>query len=143
MITSDTFTPRTIGETENALRALLTRELAGTSLDYPAWVALRLIVEPPVSISSSIAAERLRQGLKIDPAAADAVLERLIESGLVAASGDVLIGTPAGVALHTDVGARVRSLTRTLWAGLAAEDLATAQHVLSTITQRANALFGA
>jgi hypothetical protein len=40
-------TPRTIGETENALRALLTRTLDGSGLDYPGWVVLTTVARSP------------------------------------------------------------------------------------------------
>jgi DNA-binding MarR family transcriptional regulator len=143
MTASISLTPRTIGETENALRALLMNALAGSPLDYPGWVTLRLIAESSEPTSDDAVATRLSDGLKIDREAAVAIVERLRANGLAVSSGDHIIPTPAGVDLHAGISSHVRSLTRHMWDGLSAEELAVTQRVLSRITERANALLAA
>ncbi len=43
---STTFGPQLIGQTEKTLQAILRRALAGTGLDEPLWVTLRLADQP-------------------------------------------------------------------------------------------------
>jgi DNA-binding MarR family transcriptional regulator len=131
---------RTIGETENALQAILARTLTGTELDYHRWVTLKVISETTPPISETAAVQELVNGLKIDqPTAAD-VIATLDASGTVDRTGDTLHLTSQGAALYERLNNEIRQVAQQMWAGLDAEDLATAHRVLSTIKERANTL---
>lgn len=133
-------TSRTIGETENALRAILTKTLTGTDLDYHRWVALKLVSEADPSISHAAAVERLVGGLKIDHATAVDVIAHLQAGAIVTTTGNELVLTPHGTSLYQRLNDEMRQLAQQMWAGLDMDDLATAHRVLSTITERANTL---
>ncbi|HET6921480.1 MAG TPA: hypothetical protein VFI46_18750, partial [Jiangellaceae bacterium] len=68
-------TTRTLGETENALRALLSQTLHGTGIDYPHWVVLTVVARSQPSISTTELATRLAKSLRIDDAAAVALID--------------------------------------------------------------------
>jgi hypothetical protein len=143
MTTPALLNSRTIGETENALRAILTRTLAGTGLDYHRWVALKVVAESPAPVTASIAAARLTRGLKIDDAAAHGLLDDLQIRGIVMAADTGLALTTDGTALYQRLNGEVRRLSQQVFADLPVDDLVAAERVLSTITQRANAILGA
>jgi DNA-binding MarR family transcriptional regulator len=133
-------TTRMLGETENALRALLTQTLRGTGLDYQRRVVLSVVARNPSSISAAKPATRLVESLKIDAAAAVALIDDLRGRHILDESGDPIALTADGTALFQRLDAEIGELTRTLWAGLDADDLAAAYRVHSTITDRANQL---
>jgi DNA-binding MarR family transcriptional regulator len=139
MTTTPLLTSRTVGETENALRGLLTRTLSGTGLDYHRWVAL-LVTNTQAPIPASHLAAQLRGGLKIDESTADEVIGDLQAHGLIVEHDARLGPTAEGSALFARINAEVRQLTQRLYAGIDHDDLAAAYRVLSTLTQRANAL---
>jgi hypothetical protein len=64
----------------------------------------------------------------------------LAELGLTESSGGRIALTPAGVSRHEAIRAGIADLTRTLYGNFAPEDLAVAGRVLTTLTERANAL---
>ena len=129
-----------IGETENALRAILTKTLAGTGLDYHRWVALKIVSESPSPMSATELAGRLEGGLKIDVATAVQTIEDLRADDIFDKAGDHLSPTPDGRSLYQRLNEEIRRLSQQIYAGLEVDDLAAAYRVLSTITQRANAL---
>jgi hypothetical protein len=133
-------TSRTIGEAENALRAVLNKVLRGTDLDYHRWVALKLVAEQRPPLPETTAIERLRAGLKISRDVAVEVIEDLKAGGIVDAADHDLTVTADGDTLYRALNGEIRQLVQRMWAGLDVEDLVIAQHVLSTITQRANVL---
>jgi DNA-binding MarR family transcriptional regulator len=140
MRTQQTLSTRTIGETENALRAILLRGLAGTGLDYHQWVALKVAAESPTPRTAQEIATFLQGGLKIDEDAAVAALDAVQAGGHLAQNGDTLEVTPSGASLYGRLNDEFTALSRQMYAGLEADELVTAQHVLSTIIERANAL---
>lgn len=133
-------TARTIGETENALRALLTDTLDGTGLDYPGWVALTLVARgrSPIPVTELI--NRLAGSLKMDHTAVAVLIDDLQERHLVEQFGDTITITAQGAAQHQRLNSRVEELTEQLWAGLDPDDLARAHRVHTTIADRANEL---
>jgi DNA-binding MarR family transcriptional regulator len=139
MTNTPLLTSRNIGETENALRGLLTRTLGGTGLDYHRWVAL-LVTNSQAPIAASQLATQLRAGLKIDEPTADEVIGDLQARGLIVEHDAKLEPTAEGSALFARINAEVRQLTQRLYAGIEPGDLAAAYRVLSTLTERANAL---
>ena len=139
-MTTQTLSTRTIGETENALRAILFRGLAGTGLDYPQWVALKVTAESPTPRAAGDLVALLQGGLKIDEDEAVAARDALLANGHVALTGDTVAVTASGATLFGRLDDEFATLSLQMYAGLGADELATAQHVLSTITERANAL---
>lgn len=133
-------TSRTIGIAENALRAVLLKALAGTGLDYHGWVALKTVADRDPRLSVRAAVRRLSDALKLDEPTAVGVIEALNAHGLVEQTDDSLSPTPKGAALYQRLDHDTRQLGRHLYAGLEAADLAVAHRVLSTLTERANAL---
>lgn len=140
MTSQQTLSSRTIGVTENALRAILLRGLSGTGLDYPQWVALKVTAESPAPQTVEDLVTFLQDGLKIDENAALIAIDALQASGVLAQNGDTLEVTPSGASLYGRLNDEYAALSRQMYAGLEADELATTQHVLSTITERANAL---
>jgi DNA-binding MarR family transcriptional regulator len=140
MTDAPTLTSRTIGETENALQAILARTLTGTELDYHQWVALKVVSETSPPMSQAAVVQRLVGGLKIDEQRAVEVVARLQAKGTVTETDDTLLLTPRGLSLYQRLDDEIRRLAQQMWAGLDTDDLATAHRVLSTITERANSL---
>lgn len=138
-----TLTPRTIGETENALRATLAQSLADTDLDYHEWAALKLVSEShsPIPLESAVGV--MTNGLKITEIAAGRIIDGLSQTGVLATSDGELETTDLGRALYERVNHRTTMNTRAMWEGLTAEDLATTHRVLSQIRDRANSILAA
>jgi DNA-binding MarR family transcriptional regulator len=133
-------TTRTLGETENALRALLSQTLQGTGIDYPHWVVLTVVARSQPSISTTELATRLAKSLRIGDAAAVALIDDLRARHILDQAGDPIALTADGAALFQRLDAKIGALTRQLWAGIDVDDLAAAYRVHSTITDRANHL---
>jgi hypothetical protein len=141
MTSEPTLTTRTIGETESALNGVLSKVVGDTGLDELGWVALRLVaafIPPPVTPAGLTA--QLRNSKKVDEAAATEVLRDLEDLGALQRIGDTISTTPEGARLYERLSGEVSKLTAQMWEGLDSADLTTAARVLTTITQRANAL---
>jgi len=133
-------TSRDIGITENALRALLLKNLSGTGLGYHTWVALQAVAKAQAPLTRPDLVHLLEDGLKIDEAAANAAIDELRTAGMVTLDGDRLSATTDGAALFERVNAQTRQLSQQIYAGLPAEDLVVAHRVLATLAARANAV---
>lgn len=136
-------TSRDIGITENALRALLLKNLAGTGLGYHTWVALQAVAKANAPLAYSDLVHLLKDGLKIEDAAANAALDELRTAGMVTFDGHRLSATADGAALFERVNTQTRQLSQQIYAGLPAEDLVVAHRVLATLAARANAALAA
>jgi DNA-binding MarR family transcriptional regulator len=141
---SRTLTSRDIGETENALRAVLNGVLAGTGLDYNRWVALKVANDRQSSMADAELVRLLMAGLKIDESTADEVIGDLRANGMFATSSndvdDTVTVTDEGASLYQRLSAQVQGVAAQMYAGLEVDDLAVAYRVLSTLTERANVL---
>lgn len=140
MFQAPILTSRNIGETENALRAILIKTLSGTGLDYPRWVALQLVSLSQSALSVDEVLAQLTGGLKIDETSARDARADLENRDILQIVGDRFSTTPRGVALFQRVRDQIRPITDRLYAGLRNEDLAVAHRVLATILERANAI---
>src|SRR4051812_17838029 len=69
MTDTPTLDARTVGVTENALRALLVKTMRGTGLDYYDWVVLTLVARSGPAATETEVTRQLVDGLKIDEAA--------------------------------------------------------------------------
>jgi hypothetical protein len=140
MTPAPTLTSRTIGETENALRAILLRSLDGTGLDYPRWITLKVASESPAAPDVTELATFVQGGLKIDGETATGAVAWLRSNGILEGDGSTAVVTQRGAELYGRLNDEFTQLTRQMYAGLEVDDLTAAHRVLSTITARANEL---
>lgn len=132
-------TSRNIGLAENALRALLSRALQHTGLDYHRWVALKLVADGQGPIPVTVLVDQLKDFLKMDEASALATVHDLRARGLVDTS-DRLSTTLRGRSMYERLCDETGEIARQIYAGLDPDDLAATHRVLSVITARANSL---
>jgi hypothetical protein len=137
--TSSSFGPPLIGQTENALNAILARELEGTGLTEPRWVVLNLALAAGDGVARPDLASRAGSALKVPAADADTRIGELADAQLLAASGPEILVTEAGRTLHARIRGAILEITGRLWGDLPEDDLATAGRVLGTVLDRANA----
>jgi len=131
-----------IGQTENALGALMNRVLARTGGTFRQWVALNLTAVSGGVIGRGQLVSRMTGALKIDDSAASEAIAELIDSHLMEfmPSEESLVGlTDAGQARYQQIRTAIGEITARLYGDLPADDLAAAGRVLATITARANA----
>jgi DNA-binding MarR family transcriptional regulator len=84
---------------------------------------------------------RVAGARKVSESGVQAYINELAAKGLLHAprqNGTPVTVTDAGRRLHGQIGTAVAEITQRRWGDLAAEDLATAAHVLSTMLARAN-----
>jgi hypothetical protein len=145
MATETTFTPQILGETEKALNAILSRQLAATGLTEHQWIALRLSVTGGGDVAREQLVRRLAGALKGPAADARSRVDELVSQGLLASGGEParITVTDAGNRLHGQIRAGVNEITQRLWGDLPSADLDTTGRTLATILQRANASFAA
>ncbi|HUE27890.1 MAG TPA: hypothetical protein VMP89_14035 [Solirubrobacteraceae bacterium] len=140
MSTTPTFNPALVGQTESAFGAILDRELAGTGLNGPRWVALNLALAGEQGVDRVQLIRRLAAARNVDEPEARECVNDLAVAGLLhipdEESAPVTV-TDAGRQLHGQVNTAVAGVTQRLWGDLAAEDVATAARVLSTVLARA------
>ncbi|GIF50950.1 DNA-binding MarR family transcriptional regulator [Asanoa ferruginea] len=139
MTATPTLTGQDIGEAQGALSALLTNVLAASDVSANEYVTFRVItVRGPWESLDDLAAYLATQPqLNLDTAGAGKLCAGLVQKGLVTAGGPVAL-TPAGSQLFESLNATVRETTQRIYAGLDANDLATAHRVLATLTDRAH-----
>ncbi|NJP33551.1 MarR family winged helix-turn-helix transcriptional regulator [Micromonospora thermarum] len=133
-----------IGQTEKALNAILERQLAGTAITEPQWVALTLTVVSGGTLTGDLLVQRISDVLKVDPAVARQRVAELAAADLVRTTPDgVVEPTEDGRALWGRVRSGIDRITQRLWGDLPDADLTTAGRVLTTVLTRANALLAA
>ncbi|MDX6472688.1 MAG: hypothetical protein QOK22_1504 [Gaiellaceae bacterium] len=132
-----TLNPQILGQAERAHGALLDRKLAGTGLAYHHWVALTLIVGGRLDVDGLIAT--IAGAVKIDTASARNVLDELAAAQLIEADGSALRLTGEGRATYDRLRESVDATIGSLYAGIPADELATAGRVVALLTARANA----
>ncbi|WP_395295515.1 hypothetical protein ACF9IK_19805 [Kitasatospora hibisci] len=137
---------RTIGLAHYATRAVAETVFESLGLTFHQEVAINGLGEQPEGVATrDHLITRLTAGLKIDDAAAAAVIEQLLDAGLATASGGdgdpaVLALTDAGRELHGRIQDGVKRIVAQIYGDLPAEDLAVAARVLTVVTERANAI---
>jgi DNA-binding MarR family transcriptional regulator len=149
MTTTPVLTGRHIGEAENAIRALLDRQLEEASLSFPEWtVLLTLGGADPLPRSELV--RRQSDVLRVSEAAARATVDGLRSSGLVDEArvagepvGDAqdprLTLTAAGQARFRPVRQAVFRIADELYGDLPPADLEATRRTLAEVTRRANA----
>jgi len=142
MSNASAFSTQVIGQTENALGALMNRVLARTGGTFRQWVALNLTVASGGVIGRGLLVSRMTGALKIDDSAAVAAIAELIDSQMMESppGEDSRVGlTDAGRARYKEIRTAIGEINARLYGDLPPNDLATAGRVLATITARANA----
>ncbi len=131
-------TGQDIGATELALRALLDRLLARHATTFPQWVVLTSTGSPGRAPRAAVA-QRLTGTLRLDQPQAAATLSGLLDAGLLAADGEDLVLTPAGVERFEAIRDGVSAITDRIYGGLPVDDLLTTRRVLTAVRERADA----
>jgi DNA-binding MarR family transcriptional regulator len=128
-----------IGETENAIRAVLDALLAETSTTFHQWVALRVLAATDSGLERDQLVARMTSGLKVEPAAVLTALG-LLEAEELVTVAEIVALTDAGRARHRRIQNGVDRITRQLYGDLPVDDLVTTRRVLAIVTERANAV---
>jgi hypothetical protein len=128
-----------IGETENAIRAVLDALLAETSTTFHQWVALRVLAATDSGLERDQLVARMTSGLKVEPAAVLTALG-LLEAEELVTDAEIVALTDAGRARHRRIQNGVDRITRQLYGDLPVDDLVTTRRVLAIVTERANAV---
>ena len=129
--------PQIVGQAENAHRPALERILGRTGTTFPQWVALRLTAADGGTADRAHLAARMIDALKIDPELARSTIDQLVEARLF--EPDVRL-TDTGRARFAEIKSAVDEVISQVYSTIPHQDLETAARVLTTLTQRLNAL---
>ncbi|MEV7343444.1 MarR family transcriptional regulator [Streptomyces sp. NPDC093544] len=124
-------------------RAVLETVLARTGTTFHQSVTLNAVVGKGGTVEHDWLIGRLTGALKIEESPAREIVDELAALKLLeeSASGQVSL-TDSGQELFDRIQPGVREVSARLYAGISAEDLATAGRVLTLVTERANAELG-
>ncbi|MBO1336927.1 MarR family transcriptional regulator [Streptomyces sp. VRA16 Mangrove soil] len=131
-----------IGLALYSTRAVLSARLAELGTSFEPMAVLNLLVQHHGSWGRADLVDRLVFTLKIDEAAAQAVVDGVIASGLAEpAPGDTstLRLTDRGAALQSRAAEVAAAIASRIYADIPEEELAVAGRVLALLTDRANA----
>lgn len=131
--------PRVIALAHYAGRAVLESVLARYDLAFQQSVTLRPLAVADAPVERDELVGQVTGSLKVDAADIHATVEELIGKGLVTAEASLLRVTDSGRALYAETSAETGQFSARIYAGISAEDRATAGRVLALITERANA----
>jgi len=134
-------TPRLIALAHYAGRALLEGVLARHGATFNQSVTLRAVVAAGDSIDRDQLVDEVTDALKTDESVVRGVIEELTGAKLLAeesANESRVRLTDAGRELFATTSAETAPISARVYAGIPAEDLATAGRVLTLITERAN-----
>jgi DNA-binding MarR family transcriptional regulator len=138
-VNQPTLSPLIVGQAEKAHAPLLDCILAGTGTTRHQWMTLTLAATAGGSITRDQLVDRITGTLKIDVAAATAIITELIWEHLLADSGAGVELTDPGQKRYREIRAAVDEVTARVYGDIPADDLATAARVLTQITARLNA----
>lgn len=129
-----------IGLAHYASRALLEATLARTGTSFNESAALRAVADNGGIVERAWLVARLTGALKITESAATETVDEMAERKILdtPAAGQVSL-TDGGRELFDGIRGDVSQIAARLYAGIPAEDLATAGRVLALVTERANA----
>ncbi|WP_328552069.1 MULTISPECIES: MarR family winged helix-turn-helix transcriptional regulator [unclassified Streptomyces] len=131
---------RVIGLAHYASRAALERVLARSGTTFEQSVALRAVSDNGGTVERARLVARLTGGLKIEESAAGRTVEEMTAHKLLAEpSADQVSLTDSGRELFESIRTAGDEIAARLYAGIPAEDLATAGRVLALVTERADA----
>ncbi|QYX75747.1 MarR family winged helix-turn-helix transcriptional regulator [Streptomyces akebiae] len=139
--TAPVLNSRVLGLAHYAARAVLEKVLAGHGLTFQQSVTLRLVALADEPVEREALVDRIVDSLKVEKARIRSVVEELVAAELVEtdpARPSRLRITDAGRESHTRSTAETAPISARIYAGIPAEDLATAGRTLTLITERAN-----
>ncbi|GAA1023410.1 hypothetical protein Aple_089130 [Acrocarpospora pleiomorpha] len=140
MSTTPILNGQVLGQAHYATRAVLERELARIQTSFQQSVALNAVANNGGVVGRAWLLDRMTSTLKIDESAVLETLTELTDAGLAEVLPDERVHvTKAGQALQHQISDAVADITARLYADIPAEDMAVAGHVLTLVTQRANA----
>jgi hypothetical protein len=139
MTDAPTLTGQDIGTAARATGALLDRVLSPLGIDFQSSVVLNLLSTNGSTLDRDQLVARVVAGLKVDATSVSATLAGLLHSGLVSEVDGSVSLTPAGAKMFDGIREGIGAITRRIYGGLPAEDLAVAHRVLVAVTERANA----
>ncbi|MFF2995045.1 MarR family winged helix-turn-helix transcriptional regulator [Streptomyces sp. NPDC057950] len=129
-----------IGLAHYASRAVLETVLARTGTTFNQSVALRVVSEQDGTAERARLVARLSAALKIEESAARRTVDEMTALGLLAEpTADHVSLTEHGAELFERIRTAGNAIASRLYAGIPAEDLATAGRVLTLVTERADA----
>ncbi|WP_155054215.1 winged helix DNA-binding protein [Streptomyces blattellae] len=132
--------PRVIALAHYAARALLERVLTRHGATFQQSVTLRLAAMDGGPVERDRLVDGVVGALKIEPSEAHSVVDELLAADLLAPQEPSRVRiTDAGRELYARTSAGTAPITARIYAGIPAEELATAGRVLTLITERANA----
>ncbi|MGS2811021.1 hypothetical protein [Nocardia sp. MW-W600-9] len=135
--TPATLSPSIIGQAEKHHTAVLTRALAGTTLDEKQWIVLNQALATGAPVDRAAHVTRITGLTQWNRTDVETALTALLDSGLLqATSSDLIEPTDTGTTLADKVRAESGKIVATAYSAVAPEDLATAARVLTTITAR-------
>jgi DNA-binding MarR family transcriptional regulator len=137
-------TGQVIGEAQKAIEPLLDVVLAEVGTDFLTWVTLNTLASGGDAMPRAVLERDLAMPLRADPSLISNQVEQMAAAGLVdtrAGTGGAAVRlTTDGRVLHQRVREGVARLSSRLYAGMDADELATARRVLVEVTQRARSL---
>ncbi|MEH0416663.1 MarR family winged helix-turn-helix transcriptional regulator [Streptomyces sp. B21-083] len=137
--TGPTLDPRVIALAHYAGRAVLENVLARHGATFQQSVTLRLVAVADGPVDREWLVGEVVDALKTDAGAVRAVVGELVESGLLSAESPASVAlTEAGRDLYGSTSAETAPISARIYAGIPADDLATAGRVLTLINERAN-----
>ncbi|GAB4589476.1 hypothetical protein [Nocardia sp. IFM 10818] len=132
-----TLNPSIIGRAEKHHTAVLTRALAGTTLDEKQWIVLNQALAAGAPVERAAHITRIAGLTQWNPADVETAVAALLDAALLrTASGELIEPTDTGTALAAKVRAESGAIVQAAYGAVAPEDLATAARVLATITAR-------
>ncbi|MGY1495927.1 MarR family transcriptional regulator [Streptomyces sp. QTS52] len=138
--TAPALDPRVIALAHYAGRAVLENVLARHGATFQQSVTLRLVAVTDGPVDREWLVGEVVDALKTDEAAVHAIVAELVESRLLTAESTAsLTITDAGRELYRTTSTETAPISARIYAGIPADDLATAGRVLSVINERANA----
>lgn len=143
MTDAPTLTGQDIGSAARATGALLDRLLSTTGTDFQGWVVLNVLGTNGSALDRDQLVARVTSGLKVAADSVSATLAELLHSGLLSEVDGVVSLTPAGTNRYDGIREGIGGITRRIYSGLPADELAVAHRVLVAVTERANAALAA
>ncbi|MFE5136352.1 MarR family winged helix-turn-helix transcriptional regulator [Streptomyces fagopyri] len=139
-VTTPPVNGQVIGLAHYASRAVLETVLARTGTTFNQSVALRAVSDQGGAVTRAQLVARLTEALKIEEPAARGTVDEMTALGLLTepAAGQVAL-TEHGGELFERIRTKGSEIAARLYAGIPAEDLATAGRVLTLVTERADA----
>lgn len=139
MTTTPAADARALGLAHYAARGALERVLATHGLRFEHNVALRSVITADHPLSPDELAGLIQSSLKLDPPAARAVVDDLLDRKLLVADGDRLTSTDRGRTVYQAAAAETAVVASRIWGDIEPDDLAATGRVLDLVRSRADA----